>query len=69
MGFVRITVFNLGVFLLKFSLLALYNELIPATERKLRIAVTIVTIYCVVCFLITTFLDIFWCGADITLNW
>ncbi|TQN64548.1 hypothetical protein CSHISOI_10874 [Colletotrichum shisoi] len=67
--FASTIVFDLGFYLPRFSLLAFYYELFPAAEKRLRLCLHLVTAYCACAFATTAFVDIFWCGADVSLNW
>ncbi|EUC29016.1 hypothetical protein COCCADRAFT_29846 [Bipolaris zeicola 26-R-13] len=61
--------FDGGLFIPKFSMLAFYIRIIPATSPKMRKG-----LWAVVCFVIvaaiTAYVAItFWCGTDIAINW
>ncbi|KAK1981191.1 hypothetical protein LZ30DRAFT_720890 [Colletotrichum cereale] len=62
-------IFDLGFYFPRFSLLAFYYELFPAAEKKLRLCLHLVTAYSACAFFTTGFVDLFWCGADISRNW
>ncbi|KAK1963982.1 hypothetical protein LY78DRAFT_640443 [Colletotrichum sublineola] len=62
-------IFDLGFYFPRFSLLAFYYELFPASEKKLRLCLHIVTVYCTCAFLTAAFVDLFWCGSDLSINW
>jgi len=62
-------IFDLGFYLPRFSLLAFYYELFPTAEKRLRLRLHMVTAYAVCAFLTTGFVDLFWCGADLSVNW
>ncbi|KAK2037922.1 hypothetical protein LZ31DRAFT_610623 [Colletotrichum somersetense] len=67
--FLSSIVFDLGFYFPRFSLLAFYYELFPTSEKNLRLCLHIVTAYTVCAFFTTGFVDLFWCGPDITKNW
>ncbi|KAK1994711.1 hypothetical protein LX36DRAFT_193458 [Colletotrichum falcatum] len=67
--FASSVVFDLGFYFPRFSLLAFYYELFPTGEKRLRLCLHIVTAYAVCAFFTTAFVDLFWCGADLTRNW
>jgi hypothetical protein len=61
--------FDGGLFIPKFSMLAFYIRIIPATSPKMRKG-----LWAVVCFVtaaaITAYVAItFWCGTEIAINW
>ncbi|KAK2052020.1 hypothetical protein LY76DRAFT_584111 [Colletotrichum caudatum] len=62
-------IFDLGFYFPRFSLLAFYNELFPQHEKGLRIRLHLVTVYTACAFATTLFVDIFWCGPDVSQNW
>lgn len=61
--------YDTGIFFPKMALLAFYYRLIPTTMpmlRKILYAATGLT----VCFAMTTcFVDTFWCGSNVPVNW
>jgi hypothetical protein len=59
---------DVGLYFAKFSLLALYYDLISIAFTKLRIALHIITIYVVIGCIITCCFDLFWC-IPISDNW
>ncbi|KAH7028756.1 uncharacterized protein B0I36DRAFT_245210 [Microdochium trichocladiopsis] len=67
--FMDIVVFDTGYYWPRLSLLAFYNELFPVSEHKLRICLYIISVYTVCAFLSAVFIDLFWCGPDISVNW
>ncbi|OLN95498.1 hypothetical protein CCHL11_05156 [Colletotrichum chlorophyti] len=67
--FASSVVFDLGFYFPRFSLLAFYNELFPRTEKKLRIGLWLVTAYTTCAFIAAIFVDFFWCGSDVSVNW
>ncbi|KAH7324968.1 hypothetical protein B0I35DRAFT_172808 [Stachybotrys elegans] len=61
--------YDTGIYLPKLALLALYYRLVPPTMPTLRKVLYAVT-GIVACFAITTiFVDTFWCGANVSVNW
>ncbi|WDK20010.1 archaeal flagellin N-terminal-like domain-containing protein [Colletotrichum graminicola] len=62
-------IFDLGFYFPRFSLLAFYYELFPTAEKRLRLYLHMVTAYAVCAFFTTGFVDLFWCGADLSVNW
>ena len=60
--------FGTGLYFARFSFLAFYDKIFPATEVWLRRALILVAVYNVACFIITAFVDAFWC-ADVSTNW
>ncbi|OHW93749.1 hypothetical protein CSPAE12_07474, partial [Colletotrichum incanum] len=67
--FASSVIFDLGFYFPRFSLLAFYYELFPGSEKKLRLCLHLVTAYTTCAFVTAVFVDIFWCGADVTRNW
>ncbi|KAH8178258.1 archaeal flagellin n-terminal-like domain-containing protein [Sarocladium implicatum] len=61
--------YDTGIYLPKFALLAFYYRLIPSTMPKLRKVLYVVTgVTC--CFAVATcFVDTFWCGKNVSVNW
>ncbi|WQF90590.1 hypothetical protein CDEST_15604 [Colletotrichum destructivum] len=67
--FASSVVFDLGFYFPRFSLLAFYNELFSESEKRLRLCLYLVTAYATCAFIATLFMDIFWCGTDVSRNW
>ncbi|KZL74741.1 archaeal flagellin N-terminal-like domain-containing protein [Colletotrichum tofieldiae] len=67
--FASSVIFDLGFYFPRFSLLAFYYQLFPGAEKKLRLNLHLVTAYTTCAFFTTGFVDIFWCGADVSKNW
>jgi len=62
-------IFDVGLYLPKFSMLTLYFKLIPITLPGLRTMTYIVTGFTAASALVTLFADIFWCGLNVSVNW
>ncbi|KAI9162779.1 ATP-dependent RNA helicase eIF4A [Paramyrothecium foliicola] len=67
--FATTLIFDLGFFLARFSLLAFYHKLFPISESQSRRLLWIVVAYNIAGFLTTGFVDIFWCGLNVSQNW
>lgn len=61
--------FDTGMYFPKFSIIAFYYTLVPATQPKMRIALYALTAITVCSGLVTFFDATFWCGLDISSNW
>ncbi|RSL56935.1 hypothetical protein BHE90_015640 [Fusarium euwallaceae] len=61
--------YDTGVYFPKLALLALYFKLIPQTMPVLRNALYGITSLTGVFMVTTCFLDTFWCGPKVSLNW
>lgn len=61
--------FDVGFYFPRFSLLAFYHELFPISEPRLRTWLRIAITYTTAGFLNATFMDILWCGSDLSRNW
>lgn len=61
--------YDTGVYFPKLALLALYFKLIPQTMPVLRKALYGVTALTGTFMVTTCFLDTFWCGSKVSLNW
>ncbi|OCK86355.1 hypothetical protein K432DRAFT_438617 [Lepidopterella palustris CBS 459.81] len=61
--------YDVGLYLPKFSMLAFYYRLFPPTLPNLRIALKIVILYVTSCCMATIFMDTFWCGSTVSINW
>ncbi|KAH8651143.1 hypothetical protein BX600DRAFT_99993 [Xylariales sp. PMI_506] len=61
--------FDGGLYLPRFSLLAFYYELFPISESMLRKSLYGVMVYSVCCFITVILLDLLWCGTDTSRNW
>jgi hypothetical protein len=61
--------FDVGLYLPKFSILAFYFMIIPITAPETRMALYAVTCFVVLSTLITFFGDTFWCGPNPAVNW
>ncbi|KAH7152649.1 hypothetical protein EDB81DRAFT_881616 [Dactylonectria macrodidyma] len=62
-------VYDLGFYFPRFSLLAFYHELFPISEETLRKCSYAIAAYNVCAFITTAFIDLFWCGLDVSVNW
>lgn len=61
--------YDTGVYFPKMALLALYFRLIPQTMPMLRRALYVVTGLTVSFAVATCFVDTFWCGKNVSVNW
>jgi hypothetical protein len=61
--------FDVGLYLPKFSILAFYFMITPITVPETRKALYGVTCFVVLSTLITFFGDTFWCGPNPAVNW
>ncbi|OBS17667.1 hypothetical protein FPOA_09402 [Fusarium poae] len=61
--------YDTGIYLPKLALLALYFKLIPQTLPLLRKALYASTVLTGLFMITTCFLDTFWCGANVSVNW
>lgn len=61
--------YDTGIYLPKLALLAFYFKLIPPTIPGLRKFLYAVTGLTVAFALTTCFLDTFWCGPNVSVNW
>ncbi|PVH92586.1 hypothetical protein DM02DRAFT_619851 [Periconia macrospinosa] len=61
--------YDTGIYLPKLAILALYYRLIPATLPWLRKSLVGVTVFTGCAMITTCFLDAFWCGRDVSVNW
>ncbi|PTD10675.1 hypothetical protein HYE67_007855 [Fusarium culmorum] len=61
--------YDTGIYLPKLALLALYFKLIPQTLPMLRKALYASTALTGTFMVTTCFLDTFWCGANVAVNW
>ncbi|KAK6836928.1 hypothetical protein PG987_007423 [Apiospora arundinis] len=61
--------YDSGVYLPKMALITFYYRLVPPTMPKLRKLLYFTTGLTVCFFLTTVFVDTFWCGPDVAVNW
>ncbi|KAK8062111.1 archaeal flagellin n-terminal [Apiospora hydei] len=61
--------YDSGVYLPKLALISFYYRLVPPTMPNLRKMLYFTTGLTVCFFLTTVFVDTFWCGADVSVNW
>ncbi|KAF9738543.1 archaeal flagellin n-terminal-like domain-containing protein [Paraphaeosphaeria minitans] len=61
--------YDTGIYLPKLAIVALYYRLIPPTMPWLRRALYIVSAFVGAAMVTTCFLDTFWCGRQVSLNW
>ncbi|KAF4975677.1 hypothetical protein FZEAL_7567 [Fusarium zealandicum] len=61
--------YDTGLYFPKLALLALYFKLIPKTSPTLRKALYGVSALTAAFMITTCFLDTFWCGSEVSLNW
>lgn len=61
--------FDVGLYLPKLSILAIYYQLVPPSQKTLRAGLHLLTAVTVAAVLVTVFTDTFWCGPDPSINW
>ncbi|EMD63946.1 hypothetical protein COCSADRAFT_182109 [Bipolaris sorokiniana ND90Pr] len=61
--------YDIGIYLPKLAILALYFRLIPPTMPWLRKALYAVAVFTGSAMITTFFLDTFWCGSEVSVNW
>lgn len=61
--------YDTGIYLPKLAILALYNRLFPPTMPWLRKLLYAVSTFTVLAMITTCFLDTFWCGGQVSVNW
>ncbi|KAL6402030.1 hypothetical protein AUP68_14494 [Ilyonectria robusta] len=61
--------FDVGIYLAKFSILAFYYNLVPLTDPHMRIALYVLTAITGICALVTFMNITFWCGPNPSVNW
>ncbi|PVI07948.1 hypothetical protein DM02DRAFT_237013 [Periconia macrospinosa] len=61
-------VFDFGVYLPKFSMLAFYYRIVPCTAPQTRMALYGITAFILVSSMATLLADTFWCGPDPRVN-
>ncbi|KAH8733912.1 hypothetical protein BGZ61DRAFT_491420 [Ilyonectria robusta] len=61
--------FDVGIYLTKFSILAFYYNLVPLTNPHMRIALYVLTAITGICALVTFMNITFWCGPNPSVNW
>ncbi|KAK8112442.1 archaeal flagellin n-terminal [Apiospora sp. TS-2023a] len=61
--------YDSGVYLPKLALISFYYRLVPPTMPNLRKLLYLATGLTVCFFLTTVFVDTFWCGSDVSVNW
>lgn len=61
--------YDTGIYWPKLAILALYFRLIPPTMPWLRKALYAVTAFTAAAMITTCFLDTFWCGREVSVNW
>ncbi|RDW63587.1 hypothetical protein BP6252_11132 [Coleophoma cylindrospora] len=67
-SYVSGVIWDIGLYMPKFSLLALYYDVILIVFRKLRMALHVITGFIVSAALVTICIDLFWC-TPIPSNW
>ena len=67
--FITSYIFNIGVFYPKFSIIALYHQLIPPSRKQMRIALQAILIYTVAGAVACVIATAFTCGTNISANW
>ncbi|KAF7443308.1 hypothetical protein A1F94_012602 [Pyrenophora tritici-repentis] len=61
--------YDTGIYWPKLAILALYFRLIPKTMPTLRKVLYVVSTFTLCAMVTTFFLDTFWCGRQVSLNW
>ena len=61
--------YDTGIYLPKLALLALYFKLIPQTLPMLRKCLYVTTALTGTFMVTTCFIDTFWCGSNVAVNW
>jgi len=61
--------FDAGLYFPKLSMVTIYFQLLPRHNRTLRWALYFTAVFTVVAFLVAIFVDTFWCGANVPINW
>ena len=61
--------YDTGIYFPKLALLAFYYRLIPPTMPLLRKVLYVATVLTVVFAITTCFVDTFWCGSNVPVNW
>jgi hypothetical protein len=61
--------YDTGIYWPKLAMLALYFRLVPPTMPLLRKMLYAVSVFTACAMLTTFFLDTFWCGRQVSLNW
>ncbi|KAK8063181.1 archaeal flagellin n-terminal [Apiospora saccharicola] len=61
--------YDSGVYLPKLALISFYYRLVPPTMPNLRKLLNFTTGLTVCFFLTTVFVDTFWCGSEVSVNW
>jgi hypothetical protein len=61
--------FDVGLYFPKLSLVMSYQKMVPITKPGMRIALGFIALFIGCNALSTVFLDTFWCGRDVMVNW
>ncbi|KXJ96478.1 hypothetical protein Micbo1qcDRAFT_155040 [Microdochium bolleyi] len=61
--------FDAGLYFPKISMVVIYFQLLPRHDRPLRWALYFTAVFTVGAFIMTIFVDTFWCGANPSINW
>ncbi|KAJ4986625.1 archaeal flagellin n-terminal-like domain-containing protein [Stagonosporopsis vannaccii] len=61
--------YDTGIYLPKLAILALYFRLFPPTMPCLRKLLYVVSMFTASAMITTCFLDTFWCGRQVSVNW
>lgn len=61
--------YDVGIYFPKFSIIAFYYSSFSETSRKLRMALHALTAFTVSACVATFFMDVFWCGTNVSSNW
>jgi hypothetical protein len=69
LSFITILGYHTATYFTKFSILAFYSNLFPASSPKLRKVCYTVIGYAICSYITAMFLAVFWCGSDPSRNW
>ncbi|KAH7010677.1 uncharacterized protein B0I36DRAFT_219560, partial [Microdochium trichocladiopsis] len=61
--------FDAGLYFPKLSMVTIYFQLLPRHNRVLRWALYFTAAFTIVAFLVAIFVDTFWCGVNVPINW
>ncbi|KAH7040023.1 uncharacterized protein B0I36DRAFT_357384 [Microdochium trichocladiopsis] len=61
--------FDAGLYFPKLSMVTIYFQLLPRHVRPLRWALYFTAVFTAAAFLIAIFVDTFWCGLNVPVNW
>jgi hypothetical protein len=69
MQFIGNYFYDSGIYIPKLAILALYFRLFPPTMPWLRKALYAASVFTASAMVTTIFLDTFWCGGQVSVNW